>query len=51
MLSKFIENPDGTMREFLIAHPEFIENSLKSDEKTRSRARMCINKNFYNIVQ
>ena len=51
MLNKFIKNPDGTMREFLVAHPEFIENSLKSDEKTRSRARMCINKNFYNIVQ
>ena len=49
MLNKFIKNPDGTMREFLIAHPEFIENSLKSDEKTRSRAQMCINNNFYNI--
>ena len=49
MLSKFIKNPDGIMREFLIAHPEFIENSLKSDEKTRSRAQMCINNNFYNI--
>ena len=49
MLNKFIKNPDGTMREFLVAHPEFIENSLKSDEKTRSRAQMCIDKNFYNI--
>ena len=49
MLSKFIKNPDGIMREFLIAHPEFIENSLKSDEKTRSRAQMCIDNNFYNI--
>ena len=27
------ENPDETMKQFLINHPEFIENSLKSDEK------------------
>ena len=49
MLEKFKSNPDGTMREFLIAHPEFIENSLKADEKTAARAKLCIDGNLYNL--
>ena len=27
----FFENPDETMRNFLINHPEFLENALNSD--------------------
>lgn len=47
MLSDFFENPDKTMKDFLIAHPEFLENALASDEKTASRARLCIDEKFY----
>lgn len=49
MLKNFYENPDETMRNFLIAHPEFLENALKADEKTASRAQLCINNNLYNL--
>lgn len=49
MLKNFYENPDQTMRNFLIEHPEFLENALKSDEKTATRAKLCIDNNLYNL--
>lgn len=49
MLKNFYENPDETMRKFLIAHPEFLENALASDEKTVARAKLCIESNLYNL--
>lgn len=49
MLKNFYENPDETMRNFLIAHPEFLENALASDEKTAARAKLCIDNNLYNL--
>lgn len=49
MLNKFFENPDGTMKEFLIKHPNFIEEALHSDEKTVVRARLCIEGNLYEL--
>lgn len=50
MLYQFAENPDKCMREFLIAHPEFLENALNSDDpKTAKRAKMCKEQNLYNL--
>ena len=49
MLVKFKSNPDGTMRDFLVAHPEFLENALKADEKTAGRAKLCKDGNLYNL--
>ena len=49
MLNKFFDNPDNTMKEFLISHPEFIENSLNSDDKTRKRAKLLLDNNLYGI--
>ena len=49
MLKNFYNDPDETMRSFLISHPEFLENALKSDEKTASRAKLCIDNNLYNL--
>ena len=49
MLKNFYENPDETMRNFLIDHPEFLKNALESDEKTASRAKLCIDNNLYNL--
>ena len=49
MLNKFFENPDETMKQFLIAHPEFLENSLNSDEKTRKRALTLVEGNLYGL--
>ena len=47
MLDGFFENPDETMKHFLIDHPEFLENSLKADEKTRKRAQLLVDSNLY----
>ncbi len=49
MLNGFFENPDETMKQFLINHPEFLENSLNSDEKTAKRAQLLIDGNLYGI--
>ena len=50
MLNKFFEDPDGTMKEFLIAHPDFLENALHSDEeKTVVRARLCVEGDLYGL--
>ena len=49
MLNNFFANPDESMKNFLIEHPEFLENSLKSDEKTRKRAQLLIDGNLYGL--
>ena len=49
MLNEFFENPDETMKQFLINHPEFIENALNSDEKTAKRAKLLVDNNLYGI--
>ena len=49
MLNGFFKNPDETMRQFLINHPEFLENALNSDEKTRKRAKLLVDGNLYNL--
>lgn len=50
MLKNFFKNPDETMKQFLINHPEFLENALKSDEKTLKRAKLLIDGNLYGIM-
>ena len=47
MLNGFFENPDDTMKQFLVSHPEFLENALNSDEKTKKRAQLLIDSNLY----
>lgn len=49
MLDAFFENPDESMKQFLITHPEFLEHSLNADEKTRKRAQLLIDSNLYGI--
>ncbi len=49
MVHNFIKDPDGSMREFLVAHPDFIENALNADEKTAGRARLLVDGNLYNL--
>lgn len=49
MLNGFFENPDETMKQFLINHPEFIEESLNADEKTAKRAQLLVAGNLYGI--
>ena len=50
MLKNFFKNPDETMKQFLINHPEFLENALKSDEKTVKRAKLLVDGNLYGLM-
>jgi orotate phosphoribosyltransferase len=50
MITKYFDNPDETMKQFLIEHPEFIENSLKSDnERTLKRVHTLLDENLYGL--
>ena len=49
MLNKFFADADGSMKEFLIAHPEFLENSLNGNEKTKERAQLLVDNNLYGL--
>ena len=50
IINKYFDNPDETMRQFLINHPEFIENSLKStNEKTLKRVHTLIDEDLYGL--
>ena len=49
MLCGFYKDPDKTMREFLVNHPEFLQDSLNSDEKTKKRAQLLIDSDLYNL--
>ena len=49
MLNGFFKNPDETMRQFLISHPEFLKDSLNADEKTKKRAKLLIDNNLYDL--
>lgn len=49
MLEQFFKSPDETMRNFLIHHPDFLENALHSDEKTAKRAKLLVDGNLYNL--
>ena len=46
MVMKYIEDPDLFMENFFISNPDFIKNALNSDEKTASRARLCIENGY-----
>lgn len=50
LINKYFDNPDETMKQFLIEHPEFIENSLKSDnERTLKRVHTLLDENLYGL--
>ncbi len=50
MLKGFYHDPYETMRNFLINHPEFIENALNStDERTLKRVKILTEGNLYNL--
>lgn len=51
MVLAYIDNPHDSMREFIITHPEFIKSALASDEKTASRARLCLENDFYGVAE
>jgi hypothetical protein len=51
MLESYLADPKKAMRAFLDAHPEFINNTLKSNTKDRERALLCLEKDFYSVAE
>lgn len=49
MIDKYMNNSFETMREFLIAHPEFIKDSLNDTGKTLTRAKKCVEEDIYGL--
>jgi len=49
MVLKYMEDPDRFMKDFFASNPDFIKNALNGDEKTASRARLCIEKGYCKI--
>ncbi|MCB0321912.1 MAG: hypothetical protein KDD69_00010 [Bdellovibrionales bacterium] len=50
MLCDFLADPHASMRSFLVAHPEFLKESLQSpDAKIRQRAELCQTENLYHL--
>lgn len=49
MLCDFLADPTGSMRGFLLDHPEFLRDALAGDPKTAARARLCLEKDVYGI--
>ncbi len=50
MLREFKKDPDGSMKQFLIDHPEFIENAKNSDNpKTVKRVNTLLEQNIYGL--
>jgi len=47
MVIDYIENPKSSMKNFIKEHPEFLQNALNSDEKSKERAQLCIDKKIY----
>ena len=50
MLRDFKKDQMGSMRQFLIDHPEFLEESLNSDNsKTAKRAKHLVEQDLYGL--
>lgn len=47
MVEDYMKNPKESMRNFLVKNPAFLENALASDDKTRERAKLCIESKYY----
>ncbi|HOM01397.1 MAG TPA: orotate phosphoribosyltransferase [Acetivibrio sp.] len=49
MIERYILDPKEAMAQFLRENPQFIKEALSADDKTRERAKLCIEKDFYGL--
>ena len=49
MIADYLKDPKTAMRNFMLAHPGFLKDSLAGDPKTRERAELCIRQDFYGL--
>ncbi len=50
LVSNFLTDPFNSMRDFLIAHPEFIERAQQSEnDRTRQRCKLLLEEDLYKL--
>lgn len=49
MIEEYMKNPKESMAGFLKENPDFLEQALKSDDKTKERAKLMLDKNPYGL--
>lgn len=49
MIEDYIRNPKESMASFLKQNPQFLEEALNSDDKTKERAKLMLDKNIYEL--
>lgn len=49
LVIRYINDPESSMKEFLMNNPDFLAESQKADERTSNRARLLIENDFYKI--
>ncbi|HEY9061151.1 MAG TPA: orotate phosphoribosyltransferase [Pseudobacteroides sp.] len=49
MIAAYLDNPKEAMTRFLNENPQFMKNALEGDEKTRERAKLCLDKGIYDL--
>lgn len=49
MIKNYLDNPKTAMKDFLEKNPQFLKNALRVGEKSIVRARLCIEKNYYDL--
>ncbi|WP_010243503.1 phosphoribosyltransferase [Acetivibrio cellulolyticus] len=49
MIDEYMKNPKDSMARFLKENPDFIEQALNSDDKTKERAKLMLEKNIYEL--
>lgn len=49
MILDYLESPRDSMKKFLETHAQFLQTALKSDQRTRDRAKLCLEKDIYEL--
>lgn len=49
MIEEYIRNPKESMASFIKQNPQFLEEALNSDDKTKERAKLMLDKNIYEL--
>jgi HSP90 family molecular chaperone len=49
MIEDYIRNPKESMTSFLKQNPQFLKEALNSDDKTKERAKLMLDKGIYEL--
>jgi len=51
LVAAYLTDPYESMRQFLLANPEFLQKALSADKRTAERAQRMLAENLYNLSQ